>query len=480
MRMCLATVALVLLVGCGTVSRTVRLEAPGTPPRVFTPPRVQPVEVTADAFKAALTEQGRQIRPPARVQEAARRLFAMEARHGTFAFDPGTGHLTPFLPDSRMVEGAPSPQEPLTLAYLNWCGRTGRSGDCLHLLEESTTLDGDGRFALALALAKGAVLDEMLEAFRDMADPHAMVSAVLWTCTTYMLLLTVPEPMSKGVAAVMTATLIAYVGVDTFWHLITGFKRLIHEAEQATTFDELRKAGERYGQVMGRNAARAFAMLATVALGNTAAGLSGRGPPLPNAAAARLMAATQGGFRLESVGLIHSVAVSSSGTLTIALAPIAVAMSSQGTGGSKAAGASHLAHPTNAPVDVRPPASRHNARQVDQRTLTKETNSVVEPRVDVNADIAAIRAGRADIGRTPGGEVSYRVNGRTYGAHSNGTLYPIEGDGIHVLGRGAFKALGVYNQHGNTTRAAQILDNMGIGATERRKALSVWETYPSR
>ena len=39
-----------------------------------------------------------------------------------------------------------------------------------------------------------------------------------------------PEPFSKGVAAVMTASLIAYVGVDTFWSLIVGFKRLVEEA----------------------------------------------------------------------------------------------------------------------------------------------------------------------------------------------------------------------------------------------------------
>jgi len=94
-----------------------------------------------------------------------------------------------------------------------------------------------------------------------------MMTAVLWTWTTYMLLLAVPEPFSKGVAAVMTASLIAYVGVDTFWSLIVGFKALMEESERATTFDELREAGERYGKVMGRNAARAFAMLPRPPLG---------------------------------------------------------------------------------------------------------------------------------------------------------------------------------------------------------------------
>jgi hypothetical protein len=91
-----------------------------------------------------------------------------------------------------------------------------------------TLTNGDGRFALALALAKDAVLDEMLEAFHGMADPHALVAAALWTWTTYMILVSIPDvTISKGLAAVMTATLISYVGVETFWGLIVGFKLLM-------------------------------------------------------------------------------------------------------------------------------------------------------------------------------------------------------------------------------------------------------------
>src|SRR5688500_1465166 len=121
----------------------------------------------------------------------------------------------------------------------------------------------------------------MLEAFRDMADPHAMVAAVLWTWTTYMVLLSIPDvTVSKGLAAVMTATLMSCVGIDTFWGLVVGFKRLMEEAERTTTFNGLREAGERYGKVMGRNAARAFAMLAMLAIGHTAPGLAAKVPKL--------------------------------------------------------------------------------------------------------------------------------------------------------------------------------------------------------
>ncbi|OJH39596.1 hypothetical protein [Cystobacter ferrugineus] len=186
-------------------------------------------------------------------------------------------------------------------------------------------------------------MDEMLEAFKDMADPHAMVSAVLWTCTTYMLLLTVPEPVSKGIAAVMTVTLISYVGVDTFWGLLLGFKRLVLEADRATTFQELREAGERYGKVMGRNAARAFALLAMAAIGNTAPGLAAKVPKLPGAQQAAAQAEMQMGIRLAAVGEVETVAVSAE-TVTIALAPGAVAMTARGGGDGGSYGSAKSLH----------------------------------------------------------------------------------------------------------------------------------------
>jgi hypothetical protein len=147
-----------------------------------------------------------------------------------------------------------------------------------------------------------------------------------------MILLSLPDvTVSKGLAAVMTATLIAYVGVDTFWGLVVGFKRLMGEADRATTFDELRAAGERYGKLMGRNAARAFAMLAMAALGNTAPGLAAKVPRLPGSVQAAAQAEAQVGVRLAAVAEVETVAVSAE-SVTIALAPGAVAMAAQSGG----------------------------------------------------------------------------------------------------------------------------------------------------
>ena len=73
---------------------------------------------------------------------------------------------------------------------------------------------------------------------------------------------------------------------------------------------------------------------------------------------------------------------------------------------------------------LNPPAARHRVNKVKQNTVAKDKNSIVEPWVDVEADVAQINAGQAK--RT--GD-TFSVNGRTYG-HHNGTLYPIQAKGF--------------------------------------------------
>ena len=281
-----------LTTACGSSPRYVRLDTGNGEPRIHVPRPDEdtPVELDGAAFQEALASLAKQARPMARPQEAARQLFEISARSGTFLYEPHGRRLIPLEPDESLDDGALGEAHELTRAYLRWCERTRQPGDCLRLLVESPTVTGDGRYALAMAFAQASVQDEMLEAFKDMADPQAMLAAALWTGTLYLALWTVPEPASKGIAATMTAALIVYLGVDTFWGLIAGFKQLVEEADQATTFDQLREAGERYGKVMGRNAARAFAMLVTEAIGSTAAGFSAKVPKLPGSAQAAVQA----------------------------------------------------------------------------------------------------------------------------------------------------------------------------------------------
>jgi hypothetical protein len=116
------------------------------------------------------------------------------------------------------------------------------------------------------------------------------------------------------------------------------------------------------------------------------------------------------------------------------------------------------------------PNARHMLQKVRQTTVRKARNSVIAPWVDVQADLDAINRGE---GVRQGN--TFTVNGRTYGVEPNGTAFPMFGAGIHELDRGAYRALGVYNQFGNTPLAEQVLDLERITSEQRRRALDAWQ-----
>ena len=122
--------------------------------------------------------------------------------------------------------------------------------------------------------------------------------------------------------------------------------------------------------------------------------------------------------------------------------------------------------------DLRGPvASRHRLESITEKSVAKRTTTVAEPGVDISKDVADIRAG---LGKIDGERIT--VNGRTYGSH-DGTLYPIEGQGLHQLDRGTFKALQTMRKHG-VDGAQQYLDNMGVNAETRAAAEALYRLLP--
>jgi hypothetical protein len=324
-----AVLLLLLLTGCST-RRAVRLDTGQDPPLLHIPHGGGMfVRLREDEFKEALAKVARDVRPSPRPLRHARELMFESWQQVVYLEWTGR-RLVPDSPEEPRLR-LTREQDELTRGYGRWCEHRHPRRDCLSLLKDTATLDADGRYTLAMAIATDAVWSEAKQAFADMADPESVRAAITSALAMYMMLWVLPEPASKSVAALLTAGLIAYLGLDTVWGLIGGWMRLVEEVDQATTFEELREAGERYGKVMGRHAARAFVLLATAAIGNTA-GLATKGPGLPGYSRAAVLAETQGGFRLAALGEVRSVAVSAEGVFTITLAPNAVAMAAWGSG----------------------------------------------------------------------------------------------------------------------------------------------------
>jgi hypothetical protein len=116
--------------------------------------------------------------------------------------------------------------EELKRRYLLWCEGTWGGGDCLRLLVDKPFLDGDAKYALAMAIAHSRVLGAMKEELARMVSPQAVVATVVGGLTMYAILLALPEPVSKGIAALMTLGAMAYLGWDTvrlcvcFFHIV--------------------------------------------------------------------------------------------------------------------------------------------------------------------------------------------------------------------------------------------------------------------
>ncbi|WP_240359448.1 hypothetical protein [Pyxidicoccus trucidator] len=90
----------VLLAACGGARQVVRLETGEGAPLVHVPRDADaaPVSLDEDDFQEGVAELARDVRPPVRPQEAARRLFEMDARGGTYTFEPRSRRRTSVEP----------------------------------------------------------------------------------------------------------------------------------------------------------------------------------------------------------------------------------------------------------------------------------------------------------------------------------------------------------------------------------------------
>ncbi|WP_239576308.1 hypothetical protein [Archangium primigenium] len=238
----------------------------------------------------------------------------------------------------------PHAEDALKEKYLTWCARRG-GGDCLGLLDDGISLRADDRRAFALALALGSVLDETRQALqRELLEVRALLGMVIWTVALYCMMWVVPEPTTKAVAAGMTLLLVGYLGLTTVYGLMDGWARMADTAHHATTFEELRAAGDEFGQVLGEDAARAMILAVAALSGHTLGQVFSRVKSLPaiNLAGTRFEA--QGGAaalgRLEATeaslssaeALAKAVAVVE-GVATSPQGPMAVVMFKRKMGG---------------------------------------------------------------------------------------------------------------------------------------------------
>jgi hypothetical protein len=167
-----------------------------------------------------------------------------------------------------------------------------------------------------------------------MLDPTRMLAMISISVTVYMALLLapVPEPITKGAALVFSAALWGYLGYE-FFDLLRAYAQLYEDAPRASTLAELREIGERFGRVIGPNSVRILVVVATAAIGETAA-LASKAPKLPGFTQASERVAASTGLSLQdaATGAERLIVSVPEGTIRMVVAPHVVAMASRSVG----------------------------------------------------------------------------------------------------------------------------------------------------
>jgi hypothetical protein len=170
--------------------------------------------------------------------------------------------------------------------------------------------------------------------------PQLFYTVIASGIISWAILAANPEPVFTKAAAIVSAVLLIYLGVETFLELVDASRELKRATDKATTPEELEQAGRRFASRVGPEVARVFVLAVTVVVSHGMNGgtawLASRLSLLPSFSGATVLGASQVGLELAGVGQVSAVAVVD-GSLVITLAPTAVAMAAQGIGAGGAA-----------------------------------------------------------------------------------------------------------------------------------------------
>ncbi len=250
--------------------------------------------------------------------------------------------LVPLTDKGSLV---PEAEAALKEKYLRWC-QPWSEGDCLGLFTDGPYLRTDDRRTLALALAFGDVLDETRAALGRELSPQALLSSLVWAAGLYLALWLLPEPSTKAVAAALSVVLLAWLGLDAMWGLMDGWASMAHAAHEATTFEELRDAGEAFGKRIGTDAARALVLAVATLTGRTVGEVATHLRSLPRFNQVQAQWAAQGmegsvAVAMEEAAAVE-VVVEQSRALVVLTSPQApVAVNVLARSGSSGAGGGH-------------------------------------------------------------------------------------------------------------------------------------------
>ncbi|MBN8468053.1 hypothetical protein JYJ95_16145 [Corallococcus exiguus] len=209
------------------------------------------------------------------------------------------------------------------------CRTSHENEDCLSLLTDVSALSGTDKLGVALGLSVGPLKSSIAKAVEDTLAPQLFYTVIATGFITWAVLAANPEPVFTKAAAVISAILLIYLGVETFLTVLEASRELKQATEKATSARELDQAGQHFANRVGPEIARVFVLAVTVVvsqgLTGGAASLASRLSRMPGYPEAAVVGATQVGIELAHVGQVSAVAIAGD-TIVVSLPATAVAM----------------------------------------------------------------------------------------------------------------------------------------------------------
>jgi hypothetical protein len=216
------------------------------------------------------------------------------------------------------------------------CAPGQRRENCLSLLDDVMGLSEWDKLGIALGLSLDPLRESISKAVEETLAPQLFFTIIATGLITWAALAANPEPVFTKGAAIISALLLVYLGVDTFLELVAASMELKWATDKATTPKELEQAGQRFANRVGPEVARVLVLAVTVVVSHGMTGgaalLSSRMSMLPSFSEAAAAGASRAGISLANVGQVSAVAVAGT-TIVISLPASAVAMAAQSMGG---------------------------------------------------------------------------------------------------------------------------------------------------
>jgi hypothetical protein len=222
------------------------------------------------------------------------------------------------------------------------CEAGQRRDDCLSVLDDLMGLSERDKLGVALGMSLDPLRESISKAVEDTLAPQLFYTVIATGLITWAVLAANPEPVFTKAAAIISALMLIYLGVEVFLEVVDASRELKRATDRATTPKELKQAGQRFADRVGPQVARVFVLAVTVVVSHGMTGgaalLASRVSMLPSFSEAAAIGASQVGIDLANVGQVSAVAVVGS-SIVISLPATAVAMAAQGPrGGGVAAG----------------------------------------------------------------------------------------------------------------------------------------------